>query len=373
MSQAKIRIVSVIGARPNFMKISPLVKALKKYEAVDHTIIHTGQHYDGKMARVFFEELKLPRPDMDLAVAPGPQAAQTAEIMQKFDQVLNLIPKPAVVVVVGDVNSTIACGLTTVKRGIPLAHIEAGLRSYNWEMPEEINRVLTDRLSDALFTTERSANENLTKEGISPEKIYFVGNVMIDTLMANRSIARQSSILSDLGLSEKTYAVLTLHRAESVDHPEILERLLRLCLTIQEKLPIVWPIHPRTRSRLEQHPLGAELQAAKNIKIIDPLGYLEFLCLMDRSRFVLTDSGGIQEETTVLDVDCITLRGETERPVTVEQGTNTVVGTDPDKVLNTVNTILSGQGKSGQGLIPELWDGRAADRIAEILVKKYGS
>ncbi len=365
------KILCVVGARPNFMKIAPIMNALIA-SSLQVRLVHTGQHYDEAMKHQFFNQLGIPHPDMDLEVGSGSHAVQTAEVMRRFEPVVDA-EQPNAVLVVGDVNSTIACALVASKKGIPVIHVEAGLRSYDRTMPEEINRILTDQISDLLFTTERSARDNLLREGIAADRIHFVGNVMIDTLLRHvKQAIPVEQILSGLSnaplyLNNTTgYGILTLHRPSNVDDPEVLERLLVTLRSISERLPLIFPVHPRTESRIKA--LGLEsLLATPRIQQLPPQGYLEMLGLMSGARLVLTDSGGIQEETTALGVPCITLRESTERPITAEQGTNTIVGTDPAKILFAVNEVLSKGGKAGQ--VPELWDGRAAQRIAVILEK----
>ena len=365
------KILCVVGARPNFMKIAPIIDALAT-SSLQVRLVHTGQHYDEAMKHQFFNQLGIPRPDMDLEVGSGSHAIQTAEVMRRFEPVVDM-EEPDAILVVGDVNSTIACALVASKKDIPVIHVEAGLRSYDRTMPEEINRVLTDQISDLLFTTERSARDNLLREGIADERIHFVGNVMIDTLLRHvKQAVPVEQVLSGLAnasvflQSNTGYGVLTLHRPSNVDDPVVLERLLVTLRNISEHLPLIFPVHPRTESRIKA--LGLEsLVDTPRIQRLPPQGYLEMLGLMSRARLVLTDSGGIQEETTALGVPCITLRESTERPITVEQGTNTIVGTDPEKIISVTNEILSKGGKAGQ--VPELWDGRAAQRIAVILEK----
>ncbi len=355
-----MKIVAVVGARPNFMKIAPLFWELPNHPGIDAVLVHTGQHYDRAMSQLFFEELRIPRPDVDLGVGSGSHAAQTAEVMKRFEPVLHE-QRPDAVVVVGDVNSTIACALTAVKLGIPVAHVEAGLRSFDRSMPEEINRVLTDAISQWLFVTEPSGVENLRREGVADERVFLVGNVMIDTLLACRARSERSTILEDLGLGTRPYAVLTLHRPANVDDPEVFASLWSAVERLQRELPIVFPVHPRTRKTLEQSPRGN----LPNVRLTDPLGYLDFLKLVAHSKLVLTDSGGLQEETTVLGVPCLTLRNNTERPVTVTQGTNVLVGLETDRIvaagLKTLNEPVSGR------RTPDLWDGRASTRILDVL------
>jgi len=355
-----------VGARPNFMKAAPLLEETKRAEGIVPFLLHTGQHYDREMSHAFFKDLGMPQPDGYLGVGSGSHASQTALIMKRFEKTL-IGKKPNIVLVVGDVNSTLACSLTAVKMGIPVGHVEAGLRSRDFTMPEEINRLLTDQISDLLFTTSIDANENLRAEGIPKEKIFFVGNVMIDTLLRHRNKAKKSGILKLLGLAQKPYAVLTMHRPSNVDSKKPMERIVKSLLTIGKDIPIVFPAHPRTMKMLGT--FGMEKRFRRSgITLLPPLGYLDFLALMSGSTFVLTDSGGIQEETTVLGIPCLTLRNNTERPVTVTEGTNTVVGTDPARIVREARRILSGKGKSGR--IPRLWDGKAALRIVRIL-KRY--
>jgi UDP-N-acetylglucosamine 2-epimerase (non-hydrolysing) len=355
-----VKFVAVVGARPNFMKIAPIMWEVNRRAGVQAVLVHTGQHYDQKMSQLFFEELHIPRPDVDLGVGSGSHAVQTAEVMKRFEPVL-LEHRPDAVVVVGDVNSTIACALTAVKLGIPVAHVEAGLRSFDRSMPEEINRVLTDAISRWLFVSEPSGMENLRREGVPEDRLFFVGNVMIDTLLASRDLSERSTVLHDLGLSDRAYGVLTLHRPANVDSPEVLAGLLRGVERLQRELPIVFPVHPRTRQRLAGH----DLTSLPGLRLVEPLGYLEFMKLVSHARLVLTDSGGIQEETTVLGVPCLTLRENTERPVTHEEGTNTLVGLDPEQIIAAGLRALAAPPKLGR--IPQLWDGRAAARILDVL------
>ncbi len=360
----KLKITNVVGARPNFMKIAPLMQAMQADEDISAQLVHTGQHYDTRMSKLFFDELAIPRPDLDLGVGSASHARQSAEIMRRFEPVV-LEHRPDVVLVVGDVNSTIACALVAVKLGIKVAHVEAGLRSFDRQMPEEINRILTDSISDFLFVTEPSGVTNLKTEGVPDEKVFLVGNTMIDTLLTNREKARTSTILNDLNLAPRKYAVLTLHRPGNVDDVDTLTRILGALETISAKLPIVFPIHPRTRNSIERFDLTARIQNATGLILLEPLGYLDFLQLVAESAMVLTDSGGIQEETTVLSVPCITLRENTERPITIEQGTNVLVGSDADKMIAAAEDVLSGRVRPAS--VPELWDGHAAGRIVKIL------
>jgi UDP-N-acetylglucosamine 2-epimerase (non-hydrolysing) len=365
-------ILCVVGARPNFMKMAPIISALKGLApALSVRLLHTGQHYDVAMNHQYFEALGIPSPDINLDVGSGSHAVQTAEIMRRFEPVLDET-HPSAVLVVGDVNSTIACALVATKKGIPVIHVEAGLRSNDRAMPEEINRVLTDQISDLLFTTESSGRENLLREGIDPFRIHFVGNVMIDTLRANLDRAVPlSTILHDADRpafmdGQDHYGLLTLHRPANVDDPSILRALLETILKISLRLPVIFPMHPRTRSTIERFGLSRLLDEPR-ILLLPPMGYLEMLGLMKQARVVLTDSGGIQEETTALGVPCITLRNNTERPITVDQGTNTIAGQDPETILRIFEDIMRSGGKAGR--IPEFWDGKAALRIAQVIEK----
>lgn len=359
-----MHVLLVAGARPNFMKIAPIVAALRRNPAAFRTsLVHTGQHYDEAMSAVFFDQLGIPRPDVDLEVGSGTHAQQTAAIMSSFEPVL-VERRPDLVVVVGDVNSTIACALVSVKLGVAVAHVEAGLRSFDRTMPEEINRVLTDQISDLLFTTERSAAANLSREGVAPGRIHFVGNVMIDTLLAHRDKARASFDPRRLGLDGGPFVVLTLHRPSNVDDPADFERLMTAISSIADDVPIVFPVHPRTRPALERSARAQASVATGRLLVLDPLGYLEFVGLLDAAYAVLTDSGGIQEETTVLGVPCLTLRENTERPVTVSAGTNRLVGTRPEAILAGWAAIRL---ERPAACTPELWDGQAAGRIMDIL------
>ncbi|HZO90073.1 MAG TPA: UDP-N-acetylglucosamine 2-epimerase (non-hydrolyzing), partial [Chthonomonadaceae bacterium] len=359
-----MKLTCVVGARPNFMKVAPILAAANQRPHLNCRLVHTGQHYDQRMSTLFFTELGLPEPDVYLGVGSGNPAAQTARIMLAFDQALDTHPAD-LVLVVGDVTSTLACALTALKRGLPLAHVEAGLRSGDRTMPEEINRILTDQMADYLLITERSAQENLLREGIAQERIHFVGNVMIDTLLRHREQARKSDILSRLGLSPGAYAVCTLHRPSNVDTLSAAENTLQALEVLAERLPVVLPLHPRTQSKLERFGLLERLLGFPRLCVTEPLGYLEFLALLDQAQLVFTDSGGIQEETTVLGVPCLTFRENTERPVTITEGTNRLVGRDPCAVAAAVEAVL--EGKHPGGRIPELWDGQAAERILDVL------
>jgi len=361
-----MKILSVVGTRPNFMKISALVDEFKKHN-VEHILVHTGQHYDKEMSKLFFDELELPKPDINLGVGSGTYGGQIGNIIIKLEKVLTE-EKPDLVIVVGDVNSTFAGALIAKQLGIKVAHVEAGLRSFDWTMPEEINRMLTDRISDYLFTTEKSGNKNLIKEGIDEKKIFFVGNVMIDTLLSHKEKSKKSKILEKLRIQKNSYCTLTLHRPSNVDTKDGLENIFYILEKIQEKIKIIFPIHPRTRKNIEQSNFNNKIKNMNNLILTEPLGYLDFLWLMSNSKFVLTDSGGIQEETTVLGVPCITLRNSTERHVTVEFGTNVLVSTDKNKVVNKALNIINNKIKLDNE-IPELWDGKAAERIVRILLK----
>ena len=368
----KVNILCVVGARPNFMKIAPIMRALNNSASgLSGRLVHTGQHYDAAMKASFFDQLQIPEPDLDLGVGSGSHAVQTAEIMKRFEPELDA-NRPDAILVVGDVNSTIACALVAVKKGIPVLHVEAGLRSGDRAMPEEINRVLTDQISDLLFTTERSAQDNLVREGIASNKIHFVGNVMIDTLLFNlkSAVAVKETLstqgpksLEQLGGSER-YGLVTLHRPSNVDDPETLKQLLTVLSEISQELPLIFPVHPRTKQCIEDAGLKSVFDEG-NFILLPPQGYREMLGLMKDAKVVLTDSGGIQEETTALRVPCITLRESTERPITAEEGTNTVVGTDPEKIMTCYREVMETGGKSG--CAPEFWDGKAAERIVEIL------
>ena len=358
------RIINVCGARPNFMKIAPLMRAYRRHPQVEAVLVHTGQHYDRNMSELFFRQLAIPEPDVNLGVGSGSHAAQTAEIMKGFEPVL-LKRRPDWVVVVGDVNSTIACGLVAKKLGVGLAHVEAGLRSFDRTMPEELNRLLTDAISDLLFVSEPSGLENLRREGIPDEKVHFVGNVMIDTLRANLEHAQRSTVLQDLALEAGGYNVVTLHRPSNVDDAGVFGGIADALDTIQQDLPTVFPMHPRTVGNLARLGLADRLAGMKRLRIVEPLGYLDFLKLLANAAVVLTDSGGIQEETTILGVWCLTVRENTERPVTVTSGTNTIVGTDPDAIVAAYRRRRSE--KLIDPPVPEKWDGQAAERIAHIL------
>jgi UDP-N-acetylglucosamine 2-epimerase (non-hydrolysing) len=365
-------LLCVVGARPNYMKMAPLRSAFAAHGGLpDAVIVHTGQHYDVSMNQRLFMDLELPVPDINLEVGSASHAMQTAEIMRRFEPVLDS-QQPSCVIVVGDVNSTLACSLVAVKKGVPVAHVEAGLRSFDRAMPEEINRLLTDQMADLLYTTERAAHENLKREGVAAERIHFVGNVMIDSLLAHRDRAPSAQeVLRCAGVDaaplqqERPYGVVTLHRPSNVDDPGALTESLTALGRVSEKLPLIFAMHPRTRGNIERFGLGGLL--TRGIVALPPQGYLEMLGLMAGATLVLTDSGGVQEETTALAVPCLTMRENTERPITIEQGTNTLVGRDTQRMLALVDDILATGGKRGR--VPELWDGRAAQRIAAHLAQ----
>jgi UDP-N-acetylglucosamine 2-epimerase (non-hydrolysing) len=351
------------------MKIAPLMAEMHRHAEIEPMLIHTGQHYDKKMSKLFFDELGIPKPDIDLGIGSGRHGEQTGKIMIEFEKaVLEL--RPDLVVVVGDVNSTIACSLVAVKLGIPVAHVEAGLRSFDRDMPEEINRILTDRISALLFVTEKTGVENLKKEGIPEDKVHFVGNVMIDTLLTHLERAKGSKVLSELQVESGDYAALTLHRPSNVDSPEALGNILSALQVIQEQIRIIFPVHPRTRARIREFGFAHKVESMPNLRLTEPLGYLDFLKLTSEAKFVLTDSGGIQEESTVVNVPCLTLRENTERPVTIEQGSNILVGLDRERIIEESLKIIRGEGKRGRR--PDLWDGKAAVRIVDIIVRYLG-
>jgi len=399
MNSSTLKWILVVGARPNFMKIAPLIRAIDKNNDSTHgpalpkihsILVHTGQHYDYNMSDSFFKDLSLPEPDMYLGVGSGTHAEQTGNVLIKFEKVL-LEERPHLVIVVGDVNSTLACALAAVKLHIPVAHVEAGLRSFDRTMPEEINRMLTDAISDYLFTPSPDADENLKREGLTEDKIFLVGDVMVDSLLFNLENAKKSKILKQLGFrknleskiqdskSLRPYALLTLHRPSNVDNKEAFLRIINALTEISKRIPIIFPAHPRTRKQIETFDLqgyfiNSSPQAScltpqtSGIHIVDPLGYLDFLDLMIHAKFVMTDSGGIQEETTFLDIPCLTLRDTTERPITISQGTNVLVWNDTQKIIDEAFKIIDGRGKKGN--CPEMWDGKAAERLVDVLVNK---
>ena len=360
--------MNIVGARPNFMKIAPIMREMKRREnSFLPLLVHTGQHYDAQMSDSFFADLGIPQPDHHLEVGSASHAVQTARIMMAFEPVL-LQEKPDWVVVVGDVNSTIACALVCAKLGVRVAHVEAGLRSRDRTMPEEINRILTDAISDLLLTTSEDADDNLKTEGVDSEKIKFVGNVMIDSLFYSLKLAERSTAREDLHLEGQDYAVMTLHRPSNVDERETFSGLLDALCDISRKIPIIFPAHPRTRARILEFGFADRIENS-NLKLVEPLGYLDFLRLYSGARLVLTDSGGLQEETTALSIPCLTLRENTERPITISMGTNRLVGTDPDRIKRAAFEILSENGFAGDKKIPPLWDGRAAERICDRLLE----
>lgn len=364
-----MKILSVVGARPNLVKIAPLMRAMQRCPATIHPVlVHTGQHYDERLSDIFFRQMGIREPDVNLGVGSASHSRQTGEILQRIEPVL-IEQKPDLVLVVGDVNSTMAATLAAAKLSIPVAHVEAGLRSFDRTMPEEINRLVTDALADYLFVTEADAVENLMREGRPRERIYLVGNVMIDALRQFLPLAQQSSITTELGLVDGArkllpFAILTLHRPSNVDSEETLKGLLSAVGRIAEKVPVVFPVHPRTQQRLHD----GKNSLHPNVRLIPPVGYLDFLCLLSHAKLVLTDSGGIQEETTALGVPCLTLRENTERPVTTTQGTNQIVGLDATKILAAAQDVLAGKTRAGR--IPEFWDGNAAERIVDILLEE---
>jgi UDP-N-acetylglucosamine 2-epimerase (non-hydrolysing) len=372
-----MKIVTVAGARPNFVKIAPLIKEMRRHAEIEAILVHTGQHYDASMAGQFFDDLQMPFPNYSLEVGPGSHAYQTAEVMKRLEPILEE-QHPDLVVVVGDVNSTLAAALTAAKLQIPVAHVEAGLRSFDRSMPEEINRLITDAIADYLFVTEESGRQNLLAEGIAEDKIFFVGNVMIDSLKESRQMWERSTIHNRLGLTQGKYGVVTLHRPSNVDDPTILEGIIRVLAKVAREWPLVFPVHPRTRQSLENlnglrsilH-FGMQRPLAKGVYCLEPLGYLDFMSLVSKARIVLTDSGGIQEETTVLGIPCLTLRENTERPVTVTHGTNRIVGASPAKIMQEAEQVLN----KPQRILdpPPLWDGLASQRIVRILLDRVRS
>ena len=368
-----LKLILVAGARPNFMKIAPLVRAIENHNTlakdneleIESIIVHTGQHYDLTMSEKFFQELDLPEPKINLEVGSATHAVQTGEIMIRFEKAC-LDEKPDWVIVVGDVNSTLAASLAAVKLRVPIAHIEAGIRMFDLSIPEEVNRLLSDLASDYLFTPCRDASDNLRNEGIPKERIYFVGNIMADTLLFSKQRAARRRVLSRLGLKKGGYALLTLHRPDNVDDRATLGQLIQAAVDLSQRIPVVFPAHPRTQKSLREFGLydGVPVNNQK-FKLINPLGYLDFLNLEMNARFVMTDSGGVQTETTILNVPCLTLYDTIAWGVTVEEGTNTMVGTEPARIIQEASKILDGQGKKGNR--PELWDGKSAERIIETL------
>ena len=361
-----IKIICVCGARPNFMKIAPIMKAFNENGKFETLLVHTGQHYDAKMSTLFFDELNIPKPDVNLEVGSGSHAVQTAEVMKRFEPVV-IDFKPDYVLVVGDVNSTIACGMVAVKLGVKLIHVEAGLRSFDRSMPEEINRLLTDSISDLLFVTEQSGIDNLKNEGVNANRVHLVGNVMIDTLLSNSDKAEQSDVLEKLLIKKKKYAVITLHRPSNVDDMANLAKIISAFEVIEKDLKLVFPIHPRTKKNIDGSDLKNRVDAMKNLILTEPFGYLDFLKLTANAAIIITDSGGIQEETTILQVPCMTLRENTERPVTITEGTNRLVHIDTQDILKHYNEIKTNNFKV-KGKIPKYWDGHAASRIVDVLL-----
>jgi UDP-N-acetylglucosamine 2-epimerase (non-hydrolysing) len=354
-----LKALCVAAARPNFMKIKPVLDALDERD-VDAHLVHTGQHYDAAMSDVFFDELGIRPPDHHLEIGSGTHAEQTGRVMAAFEPLVDNV-QPDVVVVVGDVNSTMACAIVGAKAGALVAHVEAGLRSRDWAMPEEVNRVVTDRVSDLLLAPSPDACDNLRSEGYREDQIHLVGNVMVDTLLSNLNRARRRPALSDLDLGAGQYGLLTLHRAANVDDADMLLQLLGAVGTVANALPIVFPVHPRTRARL------ASVELPRGIRLVDPLGYLDFISLEAQAALVLTDSGGVQEETTALGTPCLTLRENTERPITIHEGTNTLVGRDPDRIIEAARTVLR---NTPERRCPGLWDGHAGGRIADVLIER---
>jgi len=360
-----VRILNVVGARPNFMKMAPIVAAIARRRGeVSQVLVHTGQHYDEAMSAAFFRDLGMPAPDINLEVGSGTHAEQTARVMLAFEPVV-IAQQPDWVVVVGDINSTLACALVASKLCVRVAHVEAGLRSFDRTMPEEINRVLTDRLADLLLTPSEDGDANLRREGIAPEKIVRVGNVMIDTLLIQLGQAQRSRIMEELELEGQGFAVLTMHRPANVDNPEALRRIFSALGALARELPIIFPAHPRTQARMREF----GVQAPAGVRVLEPMGYLDFLRLWSNARLVLTDSGGLQEETTALGIPCLTLRENTERPITVEQGTNRIVGRDPGRITAAAFEVLRDQHER-TARVPDLWDGRAAERVVEALIAR---
>jgi UDP-N-acetylglucosamine 2-epimerase (non-hydrolysing) len=370
-----LKVIIVAGVRPNFMKVAPIVAAMRRrHDEFQPLLVHTGQHYDKAMSEAFFSDLEMPEPDVYLGVGSGSHAAQTAAVMLAFEPVL-IKEQPDWVVVVGDVNSTLACSLVSVKLGIKVAHVEAGLRSRDRTMPEEINRLLTDQMAELLLTPSADGDENLRAEGIPRERIKLVGNIMIDSLLSQLERARQSTARADLGLADKEYAVLTLHRPSNVDDTAAFVRVIEALEEIARRLPIVFPAHPRTRKMIAELGLTVRVEQIKDLLVIDPVGYLDFLQLLSGARLVLTDSGGIQEETTVLGIPCVTLRENTERPITVEMGTNTIAGTNPANIIKAALgalDALDNPATTSAPPVPPLWDGHTAERILDALIEKIG-
>ncbi|UCH09228.1 MAG: UDP-N-acetylglucosamine 2-epimerase (non-hydrolyzing) [Fidelibacterota bacterium] len=366
----KVKVILVVGARPNFMKAAPIIQALRKYlDEIEHILVHTGQHYDFVMSQIFFQDLQLPQPDEYLNVGSGTHAEQTARTMIAFDRVVQEVC-PKLVIVVGDVNSTLACALVCAKRGVDIAHVEAGVRSFDMAMPEEVNRLLTDQVARILFTPSQDANDNLAREGIPPERIHFVGNVMIDSLMASVAQIERREILTSLDLNGKPYVLITLHRPSNVDNPDHLGVLLDSMAKLANGVAVVFSIHPRTRKRIQEFGFSGHLEQVANLYPIESLGYLDFLALMKSADVVLTDSGGVQAETTFLGVPCVTVRPSTEWLVTLTSGTNQLVDCNQGEIIAVVETLLNNPIQKHS--IPTMWDGRTAERIVEVLKQCYG-
>ncbi|MCI0571694.1 MAG: UDP-N-acetylglucosamine 2-epimerase (non-hydrolyzing), partial [Myxococcaceae bacterium] len=357
------KVLHIVGARPNFMKVAPLYQALRQRGRLSQVLVHTGQHYDVRMSDVFFTDLALPPPDIHLGVGSGPHGEQTGRMMVELEKVC-MAQKPDLVSVVGDVNSTLAGALVAAKLCIPIAHVEAGLRSNERTAPEEVNRLLTDRLADLCLTPSRDADDNLRREGVEEARIHFVGNVMIDSLLTSREAALKLPTLSQLELLPGGYAVCTMHRVQNVDDPTVFRRLLEALVEVAGRVPVVFPVHPRARKMMKDQGLEELAAKAAGLRLVEPFGYLDFLSLTAQARLVLTDSGGVQEETTALGVPCLTLRDSTERPITVAEGTNVMVGTDKERIVGEAERVLAGHGKRGR--VPERWDGHAGERIAEL-------
>lgn len=359
------KVLSVVGARPNFMKVAPIHRAFQTYsDKIEHLIIHTGQHYDAAMSDAFFQDLDMPQPAVFLGIGSGSHAAQTAKVMVEFERVCEEL-KPDFIIVVGDVNSTIGCSLVSVKMGIPTAHVEAGLRSFDRAMPEEINRIATDSICDYWFVTEQSGLDELNKQGAPSDNVFLVGNTMIDSLHYALPKAKESTILTTLGLKQKEYALITMHRPSNVDEPKQLSDLLNMLAELTEKRDVVFPVHPRTRKNISTFGLSEIVESHPRLHLIEPQGYISFLSLMMNADFVMTDSGGIQEETTALGVPCLTIRTTTERPVTTTLGTNILIQPEPNAIRKALSDIIESPRKQGQ--IPPLWDGKTSERIAKII------
>lgn len=365
-----MKVLHVVGARPNFVKIAPIMKAMDRKGVFEQVLLHTGQHYDAAMSDDFFRELSIPAPNISLEISSAPRPVQISRIMAAFEVELKKV-RPDMVVVVGDVNSTLACALAASAAKVPLAHIEAGLRSFDRDMPEETNRVITDRISDILFTTEPAALDNLALEGVVRDKVHLVGNVMIDTLMEHKRNALKRGAADKMGMKPKEFALISLHRPSNVDSPDVLGRILGVMEALSRRVDAVFPMHPRTKRSLDKFGLSARLDKMSRVKAVGPVGYLDFVSLMSDSCFVMTDSGGVQEETSFLSVPCLTLRDHTERPITLTHGTNVLVGTDPARILHAVSRVLDGESRKKSDIA--YWDGRASERIADILAKKTRS